>query len=126
MNFLHFNGALTRGTKAIQVNGAAVTVPEIYEDHAESELVLGVRPEHIAFDEQSALRGAVFGAEYMGTTQIVTVETAHGQVKARMPADVAARAGETVGLKLRPERLSLFEKSGRAIRSALHERGSHG
>ena len=40
------------------------------------------------------LRGAVFGAEYLGTTQIVTVETADGIVKARVPADlpVAHRA----------------------------------
>jgi multiple sugar transport system ATP-binding protein len=48
-------------------------------------------------------------------------------VKARLPADVAVRPGETVGLTLRSERLSIFDRaSGRAIRSALHERSAHG
>ena len=127
MNFLRFNAPLQRGATRVQVNGAAVAMPEVYEDRAESDLVLGVRPEHIAFDDASQLRGSVFGAEYLGTTQIVTVNTKHGQVKARLPADVAARVGETVGLTLKAERLSLFEDaSGRAIRSALHGRGAHG
>ncbi len=44
------------------------------EDVAETELALGVRPEHIRFDDASPLRGSVFGAEYLGTTQIVTVD----------------------------------------------------
>jgi len=57
----------------------------------------------------------------------VTVDTGHGQVKARLPAEVMVRPGETVGLTLRRERLSIFDRdSGRAIRSALHERGAHG
>ena len=59
------------------------------EDRAEGDLALGVRPEHIRFDDASQLRGRSFGAEYLGTTQIVTVNTAHGQVKARLPADIA-------------------------------------
>ena len=82
---------------------------------AETELALGVRPEHIRFDDASPLRGSVFGAEYLGTTQIVTVTTEHGPVKARLPASMPVRPGETVGLAFRGERLSLFDKaSGRA------------
>jgi multiple sugar transport system ATP-binding protein len=89
--------------------------------------VLGVRPEHVRFDDASRLRGTVFGAEYLGTTQIVTVNTAHGQVKARLPSSVAVDPGETVGLALRPERLSLFDKvTGGAIRTDLIEGARHG
>ncbi len=58
------------------------------------ELALGVRPEHIRFDDASRLRGAVYGAEYLGTTQIVTVDTAHGTMKARVARRHAGRAGE--------------------------------
>ncbi len=89
----------------------------------ETELALGIRPEHIRFDDTSPLRGSVFGAEYLGTTQIVTVTTEHGQIKARLPASLRVASGETVGLAFRGERLSLFDKSsGRAIASALDER----
>ena len=127
MNFLHFRSGLQSGANEVRVNGAILAVPKVREDRSEADLVLGVRPEHIRFDDTSRLRGTVFGAEYLGTTQIVTVNTEHGQVKARLPADIGVSAGETVGLSLRSERLSIFDKvSGRAVRSALHEGGAHG
>lgn len=127
MNFLHFRSGLRRGDDEVRVNGAQVAVPEIREDRHEGDLALGVRPEHIRFDDGSRLRGTVFGTEYLGTTQIVTVNTEHGQVKARLPADVGASAGETVGLSLRSERLTIFDKaSGRAIKTALSQGAGHG
>ncbi len=127
MNFLNFRSALRSGATAVQVNGAAVPIPAAREDLGETELAIGVRPEHVRFDDGSRLRGTVFGAEYLGTTQIVTVDTEHGQVKARLPADAAVNEGDIVGLTLRTDRLSVFDKaSGRAIRTALHEGASHG
>jgi len=120
MNFLPVHAGLAKGAKTLRVNGATVPVPEVQEELAETELALGVRPEHIRFDDSSALRGSVFGSEYLGTTQIVTVTTEHGPLKARLPANVHVADGETVGLTFRAERLSLFEKaSGRAIQTAL-------
>jgi multiple sugar transport system ATP-binding protein len=127
MNFLPVHSGLRKGATTLRVNGAAIAVPEIREELPESELALGVRPEHIRFDDSAALRGSVFGAEYLGTTQIVTVTTEHGPLKARLPANVRVADGDTVGLAFRGERLSLFEKaSGRAIRTALGEGGAHG
>jgi multiple sugar transport system ATP-binding protein len=127
MNFLYFRSGLQRGAKTVRVNGAEVNVPELHEDRREGELALGVRPEHIRFDDGSRLRGTVFGAEYLGTTQIVTVNTEHGQVKARLAADIVVRPGEAVGMRLRSERLSVFDKeSGRAIRTAFGEGAAHG
>jgi len=122
MNFLKFESGLAKGTREIVVQGAKVAVPEVREDVASGEMALGVRPEHIRFDDNSKLRGAVYGAEYLGTTQIVSVETADGIVKARVPADIPVETGETVGLALNAGRLSLFERaSGRAIRTSVHE-----
>jgi multiple sugar transport system ATP-binding protein len=127
MNFLHFHGQLRPGDTKIRVDGAEIAISTVSEARAESDLALGVRPEHVRFDDASKLRGTVFGAEYLGTTQIVTVNTAHGQVKARLPADAVAKAGEVVGLAFRPERLSLFDKaSGRAIRIAAGQGAVHG
>ncbi len=118
MNFLRFSSALAPGDEAIRLNGAAVPIPRVSEGRAESPLALGVRPEHIRLADSSNLRARVFGAEYLGTTQIVTLDTEHGQVKARRPADAVARAGETVGLTFRTPQLSLFDAvTGRAIRN---------
>jgi multiple sugar transport system ATP-binding protein len=127
MNFLKFNGGLKSGEREIVIQGAKVAVPEIREDIEPGEMALGVRPEHIRFDDASALRGSVYGAEYLGTTQIVSLVTADGIIKARVPAEVPVRTGETVGLSLNGPRLSLFDKaSGRAVRTAVHEGGRHG
>jgi multiple sugar transport system ATP-binding protein len=48
-------------------------------------------------------------------------------VKARLPSGKAVQVGETVGLALRPDRLSLFDAtSGQALSSTLYEGGSRG
>lgn len=127
MNFLRFDGGLRKGAREIVVQGTTVSVPEIREDVAPAEFALGVRPEHIRFDDASPLRGAIYGTEYLGTTQIVAVETAGGMVKARVPAEVQLRMGDPVGLALNGARVSLFDQaSGRAIRTGLHEGAAHG
>jgi len=126
MNFLSFHAGLSRGTNTVSVRGADIAVPEIREDHAPIDLALGVRPEHVRLDDASSLRGEVLGAEYLGTTQIVVVETGEGIVKARVPASDRVLPGETVGLALSGRHLSLFDKaSGRAIETALFEGVAH-
>ncbi len=127
MSFLGVQTALRRGDRSIRIDGVPVEMPEIFEDRAEGEFALGVRPENVSFADASRLRGRVIGAEYLGTTQIVTVDTAHGQLKARLPSGKAVLVGETVGLALRPDRLSLFDAaSGQALPSMLYEGAHHG
>ena len=127
MNLIPFTGRVAPGAKAIDVNGAKVRVPELAEGNGESELVLGARPEHVGFDDESQFRGEVFGTEYLGTMQIVTIKTAHGQVKARVPAHVMVKTGEIVGLSFMEDKLSLFErKNGRALKSTRHREAVHG
>jgi multiple sugar transport system ATP-binding protein len=127
MSFLGVNTALRRGDRVITIDGAPVEMPELLEDRAESQFALGVRPENVSFADSSRLRGRVIGAEYLGTTQIVTVTTASGQLKARLPSGKPVQVGETVGLKLRPDRLSLFDAiSGQVLCSALYAGGRGG
>jgi len=127
MNFLSFRSALAAGDTRVRCNGHSIDVPQIREDVAECELALGVRPEHIKLDDDSGLRGKVLDSEYHGTTQIVTVETAYGVVKARLSAESAVRTHEQIGLTFQPQRLSIFRKdTGAAIGTALHEGDSHG
>src|SRR5258706_14581901 len=127
MSFLDVHASPRRGDRSIKVDGVPVEMPEVFEDRAEGEFALGVRPENVSFADASLLRGSVIGAEYLGTTQIVTVITANGQLKARLPSGKAVRVGESVGLELRPDRLSLFDAiSGQALPSALYAGGQHG
>jgi multiple sugar transport system ATP-binding protein len=128
MNLIPFRCRIASGERRVRIGEAEVEVPEAREGTAEAELMLGVRPEHVRLTEDGPLRAAVVDAEYLGTTQIVTLATAAGAtVKARVPADVAARPGDQTGLTLLPEKLSVFHReSGRSLRSALHDGVHHG
>jgi multiple sugar transport system ATP-binding protein len=127
MNFLAFRDSLQPGARAIRLGERDVAIPMAREALAESDLVLGVRPEHVRLTDQGMVRGEVYGSEYLGTTQIVTVTTRYGALKARSSTSVSFRVGENIGLDFRPDTLSIFDKqSGRAIRTALHEGGAHG
>src|SRR6266436_5740446 len=109
MSFLGIYASPRRGDRSIEIDGVPVEMPEVFEDRAEGNFALGVRPENVSFADASLLRGSVIGAEYLGTTQIVTVITANGQLKARLPSGKAVRVGELVGLALLPDKRSLFD-----------------
>jgi multiple sugar transport system ATP-binding protein len=127
MNFLHFSGALAAGQNQIRINGDSVTVPALREGVAGSALALGVRPEDIRLASEGGIRGEIFGAEYMGTLQIVTINTAHGRVKARIPSATQVRPGDNVGMHFDARRLIVFDReSGRALRSELFAENIHG
>ncbi|MGV8935569.1 MAG: ABC transporter ATP-binding protein [Allorhizobium sp.] len=127
MNFLRFNSGLQKGATSVSVDGVDVTVPEIHEDMATGERALGIRPEHIRFSDSAAMRGKVYGSEYLGTNQIVSIETRAGTLKARVPANRNFAIGENVGIELSHDRLSLFDgKTGRAVASSLSSEARHG
>ncbi len=127
MNFLQFHAGMARGSNEVRLGGDIVHMPAVYEDISPRDLALGVRPEHISFDDSFGLRGSVYGSEYLGTNQIVTVNTEYGQIKARVKSADEVKAGAKVGLRFMTERLSLFDHgSGRAIRSALFEGAAYG
>jgi multiple sugar transport system ATP-binding protein len=122
MNFLRFDGMVGHGTTEVRLGDAAVAVPE-QRAGAHGALVLGVRPEHVRLDDAATYRGRVLAAEYLGTTQIVTLATTHGEVKARIPASRVVRAGDTTGLAFDARTLTVFDAgTGRALRSAANEK----
>ncbi len=117
MNFLDFDGTVARGAEAVQLGGAAFDIPHQLEGES-GALTLGVRPEHVHLDDAASYRAEVIASEYLGTTQIVTLDSPNGQVKARIPSDVVVREGDRTGLKLDARRLTIFNaETGRALQS---------
>lgn len=120
MNFLHFEGNVAEGASSVDLNGAALTVPQQMEGTS-GKLVFGVRPEHISLTDAGAYRGEIIATEYLGTTQIITLTTPNGDIKARVPSGKIATVGEKVGLGFQSDAVTLFdETSGRALRSVLN------
>ncbi len=127
MNFLAARGGLAAGDTGLRINGAEVAIPRLREPLDHAEAVLGVRPEHIRISDDGALRGRVFGVEYMGTRQLVTVDTDDGRLKIRAPNTVRVDYGETVGLAFETERLVVFHPvNDRALASDLIVGGGDG
>jgi multiple sugar transport system ATP-binding protein len=115
MNFLDFEGSIDAGGTEVALNGHKFAVPQTREGWNGS-LTLGVRPEHIRLSDASAYRAEVLATEYLGTTQIVTLATSNGEVKARISSADSIRTGETVGLEFDARTLSIFEPAqGRAL-----------
>ena len=122
--FLALRGRAATGDRAIKFRRRQrCRCRKFASDVPVGPLVLGVRPEHIRFSDVAPIRGRVFGAEYLGTTQIVTVETEQGPLKARLPSSRPVQVGETVGLAFRSDYLALFDAQ---TGSAIRDRDSHG
>ncbi len=121
MNFLRFNGTVTKGDTSILLNNHPFDIPAQLQN-ASGDLVLGVRPEHSSLNDNSSFRGGVIATEYLGTTQIVTLDTPSGILKARVLATQTAKVGETVGLDFNPNTITLFDDStGKALLSEANK-----
>ena len=126
MNFLPFRGQVAAGATDVGMHNVRFAIPEAREAF-EGDMAFGVRPEHIRIADDAPFRAQVLAAEYLGTTQIITLETPGGEVKARIGAAQAARAGETVGLEFNGATVTLFDRqTGRALKSELNEGVLHG
>jgi multiple sugar transport system ATP-binding protein len=128
MSFVPFRGRVAPGDRSVRIGEVEIPLPELREGTQDPELVLGVRPENIQLSGDAPFRAEVVDAEYLGTTQIITLATVAGvRIKARIAADFNVHPGEHTGLTFRPGKLSLFNKtSGRVLRSALHDEAAHG
>ncbi len=79
--------------------------------------LLGIRPEHVRVVADAELRGRVTRREPTGADAYVVVETPHGAITARVPANLAVRAGDDVGLEFPTEFVRTFDRaSGVALR----------
>ncbi len=101
MNLLPFRGPIPKGSDTILLAGRAQQIQLLANGHPDGEYVLGIRPENVILSDEGTLRGEVYGSDYLGTTQIVTVRTELGHVRVRLLAATPVAEGSNVGLDLR-------------------------
>ena len=100
---------LLRGTQApgqFSIQGATLDLPA---PQAAAELLLGVRPEHLVFDDRSPWRGQVSVVEPTGPDTYVMVDTAAGGMTLRTDAQTRVQPGDHVGLALAPAHAHWFD-----------------
>lgn len=126
MNLLSLPVPLLRGQTQLSLEtagGGLAHLPQTDQEIREGDLVLGIRPEHLLPEEAGPLPGQVQAVEYMGTTQILTVQTPFGVALSRVRSQLHFEEGQNLRLNFAPERASVFDKStGRA----LNTEASHG
>ena len=121
MNFLRFHGTVEASAKSVKVQNHKLAIPQMRVPF-DGDLAFGIRPEHIRIADGGGYRGEVKATEYLGTTQIITIKTAHGTIKARASSGEVAHVGETVGLQFDAKTVTLFDnQTGKALRSELNE-----
>jgi len=124
MNFLPAQGTLAPGGDRLRIAEAEIAIPALREGLNGQEAVVGVRPEHLRLSDSAPLRGVVDAVEYLGSHQLVSVETPAGRVRLRTHHRDRVAAGERVGLDLAVDRLVVFDPaSQRALASAAHPGG---
>lgn len=111
MNFVHFDAGLPSGKSSINLSGSEIHLPALVHPTEQGSKAIGVRPEHLIVNDASSFRGAVYESEYLGTNQILTVDTSQGMLKARLPSKRRYEVGENVGLDFMTEGLSVFDAS---------------
>ena len=122
MNFLPFHGLLGMGGTEVTLAGAVQSVPAMREG-ASGDLVFGVRPEHVRLSDSAEFKGRAVAVEYLGTTQIVTFDTACGQLKARLSSAERVEVGAQTGLSFDPRSVTIFDgQNGHALLSEANER----
>ncbi|WP_054007075.1 ABC transporter ATP-binding protein [Cypionkella psychrotolerans] len=126
MNLLNFDGMVGNGSTQVTLSDAAIKIPPMISG-ASGPLTLGVRPEHIRLDDAAPLKARIRAAEYLGTTQIITLDTPYGPVKARIASTQAATIGDTTGLAFDARSITLFDPTGHALISEANQKVlSHG
>lgn len=121
MNFLNFKGVAGNGARDVSLGETKVQVPEILHG-AKGDLTMGIRPEHVRLDDSAAYRGRVTATEYLGTTQIVLLDTPNGAIKARVASSDVVKVGQTTGLSFDPRTVTIFDdQSGKALLSQANK-----
>ena len=126
MNVLKFNGMVGSGSTFATLGDQPLEIPQMISG-ASGTLAFGVRPENVYLDDSASTKARIFATEVLGTTQIVTLDTAHGQIKARTDSGTIIHIGDTTGLRFDPRSIILFNPEGRALQSVANQRVlSHG
>lgn len=125
MNFVPLAGPLARGATMVTAGGVRVEVPRIEADAAGA--VLGVRPEHVLIEAGGPIGAEVSVVEYFGSHWIAALDTPLGAIKAVVPKHLHPRAGDRLAIRLRTERLVLFDQATtRLLPSATTLERQHG
>jgi multiple sugar transport system ATP-binding protein len=105
MNLVPGHNGATQGSNGFQI--AFTQLP--LRAPRDGNVLLGVRPEHLALDDAAPLRGEVSLVEPTGADTYVVVKTGVGDMTVRVSAQSRVRAGDAVGLQVAADHVNWFD-----------------
>lgn len=121
MNLIDFEATLETGADEVRFGGRTFSIPTQLET-CSGKMVFGARPENVLLTDDSQFRGEVLATEYLGTNQIVTLNTLNGEIKARIPSNKNVKVGEMIGIDFDPRTVTIFNATNQqAILSELNK-----
>ncbi|MDZ4188418.1 MAG: ABC transporter ATP-binding protein [Hydrogenophaga sp.] len=107
---------LITGQASASANGAGFAIqgahlPMVSPATQGSQALLGLRPEHIVFNDEAPWRGEVSVVEPTGADTYVVVKTAAGDVTVRTAPQVRVNPGDRVGLDVQVAHANWFDTS---------------
>ena len=120
MNFLPAAARLQEGSTSVELGGFSLPIPRVREEINASEMILGVRPENIYLQDagKGQFGGKIFETEYLGSKQLLTVDTKVGRIKLWSASRERFQYQQAVGLNFDSSKLIVFSgDTGRAMDS---------
>lgn len=123
MNFLDGEIRIEDGQVVVQTGGGEIYPPPkagaMLHSLKEQSLLVGIRAENIetlASPADDALQATVLVVEPLGSHNLITMQVGPEQTKVNTDADFKAQPGQTVWLRLNPDKIRWIDKaSGRAL-----------
>ncbi|BDU37946.1 ABC transporter ATP-binding protein [Vibrio nigripulchritudo] len=127
MNLIEFDDDTRMAQSTVRVHDVPIKISPLKESVSTTKLVLGIRPEHINLVEYSLINGIVESVEYLGSTQVVTVNSVIGVLKARVDTQQRPKRGDIVYLDLEEQKTTLFQReSGQVIMNQRYMEADRG
>ena len=118
MNFIPIDSAIEKGATSIFINGNEFNIPEQHEGTIADKNFIGIRPEKMTLSENQGISGEVYGSEYLGTRNVLTINTEVGQFKVCVSKDIKVSPLENVKISFDSHSGIIFDgTSDKALQS---------
>lgn len=127
MSFLRLDQPIQANATSVGIQGVNVQIPRCHE--ASPHVLLGLRPEHTRLVSSGGIPGVVQAVEYLGSHQIVTLETSVGKVRARVDKNLEVHLNSHAQVLPDPNKVLLYNASTQNLMASdytLQKEVAHG
>ncbi len=119
MNFIPVDVAIEKGATSVVIDSNVFNIPEQHAETIADKNFIGIRPEKMTLTQKKGIAGEVYASEYLGTRNILTINTEVGQFKVRVSKDSNVCLHENVKITFDPHSAIIFDgASDKALPSA--------